>query len=153
MAGSPEWPADDVETLKRLWKNGRSAGQIAYAMSYSRNAVIGKVHRLKLEKRRSAVGGDGKVRRRPRRKPTMHTSNQVVTMAKKKEFRAAYVPPPAEAPTPTMVTLLDIEPHQCKWALDDGPVFHFCGAERWAGKPYCHHHYGRAYTPPQARVR
>lgn len=46
---SPNWPADKVDQLKSLWLDGFSAAQIARRLSgVTRNAVIGKVHRLGL---------------------------------------------------------------------------------------------------------
>lgn len=51
-----EWTDERVETLKRLWEGGVSAAQIATALGgISRNAVIGKVHRLGLSGRRTVV--------------------------------------------------------------------------------------------------
>lgn len=46
----------EIASLKTLWARGDSAGMIAKALSRSRNAVIGKVHRLNLSKRISPLG-------------------------------------------------------------------------------------------------
>lgn len=58
MTGTQEskvWTPETVELLKRLWDEGQSAGQIAMQIpGASRNAVIGKKHRLGLESRRQA---------------------------------------------------------------------------------------------------
>ena len=53
MATSPAWTEDRVQTLTRLWRDGLSASQIARALAggVTRNAVIGKVHRLGLSGR------------------------------------------------------------------------------------------------------
>ncbi|MFQ6756785.1 GcrA family cell cycle regulator, partial [Cereibacter sphaeroides] len=51
------WTDERVETLKRMWAEGQSASQIAKELGgVTRNAVIGKVHRLGLSNR---VGGNG----------------------------------------------------------------------------------------------
>ena len=51
------WTDERVETLKRMWAEGQSASQIAKELGgVTRNAVIGKVHRLGLSNR---VGGKG----------------------------------------------------------------------------------------------
>lgn len=56
MGGITTWKDEEVERLKALWKKGDSAAVIAVKMNYSRNAILGKVHRLKLEKRSNRNG-------------------------------------------------------------------------------------------------
>ena len=58
------WTDERVETLKRMWAEGQSASQIAKELGgVTRNAVIGKVHRLGLSNRVGAPGqGDGEAR-------------------------------------------------------------------------------------------
>lgn len=51
-----EWTAETIEALRRLWSDGHSASQIAKELGgISRNAVIGKAHRLKLPPRPSPI--------------------------------------------------------------------------------------------------
>ncbi|MEO0542970.1 MAG: GcrA family cell cycle regulator [Pseudomonadota bacterium] len=61
------WTDERVETLKKLWADGLSASQIAAKLGgVSRNAVIGKVHRLKLAPRaKSTKQAAPKVKRVP----------------------------------------------------------------------------------------
>jgi len=60
--------------------------------------------------------------------------------------RAHTVPDLAPAPAQN-TTCRDIGPHQCRWPEGDPkkPGFHFCGRSTLADKPYCPHHYARAY--------
>ncbi|WP_304437865.1 GcrA family cell cycle regulator, partial [Gemmobacter sp. LW-1] len=52
------WTDERVETLKRMWSEGQSASQIAKELGgVTRNAVIGKVHRLGLSNRVGGAGG------------------------------------------------------------------------------------------------
>ncbi|MDR0807956.1 MAG: GcrA cell cycle regulator [Gemmobacter sp.] len=54
------WTDERVETLKRMWAEGQSASQIAKELGgVTRNAVIGKVHRLGLSNRAGPPGSDG----------------------------------------------------------------------------------------------
>jgi GcrA cell cycle regulator len=79
------WTDERVETLKRMWAEGQSASQIAKELGgVTRNAVIGKVHRLGLSNR---VGGSDK------------DEGEVDIPAPKAETPAAR-PEPAAAPRP-----------------------------------------------------
>ncbi|TMJ76370.1 MAG: GcrA cell cycle regulator, partial [Alphaproteobacteria bacterium] len=61
------WTDERVETLKRLWAEGLSASQIAAALGgVTRNAVIGKVHRLGLSGRAKAPSSAAPRPRKPR---------------------------------------------------------------------------------------
>ncbi len=55
------WTDDRVETLKRMWAEGSSASTIAKALGggVTRNAVIGKVHRLGLSNRAAGAPSEG----------------------------------------------------------------------------------------------
>ena len=45
---APTWSDNEIETLTTLWNNGKSAAQIGIVVKRSREAVLGKIHRLKL---------------------------------------------------------------------------------------------------------
>jgi hypothetical protein len=46
-----KWPEEQVEVLKALWSDGRSASQIAHELHTTRSAILGKIHRLRLNNR------------------------------------------------------------------------------------------------------
>ncbi len=125
------WTPERIEKVRELASQKYSQTAIARALGTSSSRINNVIRRHIPE----LVGH------------TARESNQVTTMVKKAEARAAYVPPPAEPPTPTMVTLMDLAPGQCKWPLDGrGAATMFCGAAQWNGRVYCHHHSGRAFV-------
>lgn len=161
------WTDERVELLKKLWAEGLSAGQIATRMGgMTRNAVIGKVHRMGLKDRGSVP--------RTRVSPTadQRRAMREQRIAKMKAERAEkgleeqkpkwspwahgkvkpvvpYVEPETRH-TPQMVTFDELEPHHCKWPIGDPKTeaFRFCGCRREAGAPYCGHHIRAAIPAP-----
>ena len=145
------WTDDRIELLKSHWEAGMTASQIAEALGQgvSRNAVIGKAHRLGLEARPSPVklseaaaavieavvaAAEGvaeglsaapAVTKAPPRRPTR----------------------PAPPPKPAKTTLLDLSEKVCKWPIGHpGETdFHFCGKPAQASFPYCTEHCAIAY--------
>ncbi|MBC7138163.1 MAG: GcrA cell cycle regulator [Defluviimonas sp.] len=87
------WTDERVETLKKMWAEGQSASQIAKELgSVTRNAVIGKVHRLGLSNR---VGGAAGPEPEPEPKPVAPSRPAEPAAAQRPEAAA---PPPAGAP-------------------------------------------------------
>lgn len=162
------WTEDRVELLKKLWMEGLSASQIANRMGgVTRNAVIGKVHRLGLSGRVTT----SRVSRSRPRKPRMPTHPARTGM-----FRSAgntalkadiapkpdYAPEPEPAPIPELpvppgerVTVLTLNDSTCRWPIGDPGLenFYFCGREPTSGMPYCGYHARIAYQPLQDRRR
>jgi GcrA cell cycle regulator len=134
------WSEDRVRRLQRLWAEGCSASEVARQLGVTRNAVIGKVHRLGL----SADGRHAAARpRAPNRPP--------------RPRRAPRSPPPPSpgAPATPAVEVLaglvprleDLAPAACHWPIgnprSDG--FAFCGRRAVRG-PYCEAHAAAAYA-------
>src|ERR687889_672358 len=136
------WTEEGIDRLKSMWAEGATASQIADELGgVSRNAVIGKAHRLGLEQRPSPV------------KP-----------GEEKEAKKTAAPAPAaSAPRPApprrlvpakpspdvadKTSLLDLNDRICKWPIGHPgePDFHFCGEPANPGFPYCVQHCGVAY--------
>ena len=136
------WTDDRVELLKKLWKKGHSASQIAEELGgVTRNAVIGKAHRLGLSSRPSPVKKPAEAKKKAKAAPAK---------PKKKKPAAAKPAPEAE---PEVVTILSLTERMCKWPVghpgDDD--FHFCGLKSMTGQPYCTYHAAMAYQAPQPR--
>ncbi len=138
------WTDDRVEQLKNLWTEGLSASQIARALGgVTRNAVIGKVHRLGLAGRASPSRSE-----RPR-----------LPMAPKISMRSHVPPPPIVEEDPltfddgSHATALTINDRMCRWPIGDPSAdeFHFCGRAPKGGSPYCEAHARKAYQPQQQR--
>ncbi len=131
------WTDDRVTLLKKLWVEGKTAAEIAKALGgITRNAVIGKAHRLKLSNRISPIQQNNK-------KPVrLH-----------EEKRAPRVRPPIVPPANFAIKgikLVDLKIGQCHWPVGDpkDEDFKFCGCAIETGFPYCEHHVKVAYQTP-----
>lgn len=156
VGGSP-WTDERMETLKRLHADGLSCSQIAKELGggLTRNAVIGKVHRL----------GLCSVPRVPNPKPKKRgPSSEVARLARRMraDYRATPKPrsrvalPPtivAEIlePTPESALTLAQLPHgpACRWIIGGTNGFEtlFCAAEPVPGVSFCPYHFRKAYVP------
>jgi len=158
------WTDERVDTLKKLWSEGLSASQIAGRLGgVTRNAVIGKVHRLGLSGR--ATTSRMKTHRpRPRAAAPKRLSKPRFTTIETSPLRALY-PPDAEPYVPSVEelviplgerrTIQTLTPSSCRWPIGDPqlPDFHFCNGNKVPGLPYCEFHARRAFQPPQPRRR
>jgi GcrA cell cycle regulator len=175
------WTEERVELLKKLWMEGLSASQIAAVLGdgVTRNAVIGKVHRLKLSGRAKQASSAPRVRNasRPARRSSMSSSPRsslgsmrprsmgaapmlgATALKISEEFEVeAYQLPQVqelEIPVEERLTLLQLNEHTCKWPIGDPltPDFYFCGREHDEGRPYCEFHSRRAYHQIEKKRR
>lgn len=160
------WTDERVELLKKLWADGLSASQIATKLGeVTRNAVIGKVHRLGLAGRATT----SRIRTaRPRSNIALfparssqvqyrtfgNTAIKVAPQPQERKAPAAAIIPlraiPELEPAPDgQVKLVDLKESMCHWPIGD-PMeegFHFCGRRKSFGVPYCEHHAAIAYNP------
>ncbi len=164
------WTDERVELLKKLWADGLSASQIAAKLGeVTRNAVIGKVHRLGLAGRATT----SRIRTiRPRSNIALFPArssqlqyrtfgNAALKIAPQPQERkaAAIIPlralPELEPAPEGVITLADLNESMCHWPIGD-PMeedFHFCGRRKSFGVPYCEHHSAIAYNPVSRRRR
>ena len=161
------WTDERVELLRKLWLEGLSASQIAneLANGISRNAVIGKVHRLGLAGRAKAPSmASPRTPRartaRPVMPRTMITATRGNTaLALKPRPMPMVEPEPIEEvviPISERVTIMELREAMCRWPMGDPatPEFRFCGAkETSTGGPYCAYHSRLAYQPINERRR
>ena len=154
-----EWSSERIEQLRSLWHDGLSASQIATSLGgITRNAVIGKAHRLGLTGRPSPIKNRSAsvARPRPPRRPRVQHVPQPRMIAAAPVAPARHVEPIhkhveiEDGPGATILTLTD---RICKWPIGDPrhPDFHFCGRGSAEGLPYCADHARRAYQPPARR--
>lgn len=139
VAPITEWTEPRVAQLSRLWSEGWSASIIARKIGgTTRNAVIGKVHRLGLESRLV------RVRITPNR--TRIKSRQA-TSWQAKAFQAETTPARQE-PVSMTLPLADLTEHTCRWPHGDpkSADFGFCGHPVAPGSSYCAHHHRKART-------
>lgn len=134
------WTDERVALLKKLWGEGRTAAEIARTLGsgFSRNAVIGKAHRLKLSSRLSPISSPAPKVKRP-------ANTQKVTPVRPRAVRAA--PPPPVHINVKGIKLVDLKERMCRWPLGDpkDPDFKFCGCTAVPGLPYCADHARMAY--------
>lgn len=147
----PGWTPERIETLTRLWNDGEAASVIADRLGeVTRNAVIGKVHRLGLAGRRTAS------RREPRRTSPRRNRAGRVSMRKPVLRLPSYpVAPDDLPPAPAlMLSVGQLTDGTCHWPVGDPrlPGFGFCGAKSAAGRqPYCATHQRIGHRPRGAR--
>ncbi|WP_438750435.1 GcrA family cell cycle regulator [Pararhizobium sp. O133] len=172
------WTDERVEKLKKLWSEGLSASQIAAQLGgVSRNAVIGKVHRLCLPGRAKAGGTTTTARAKrpapaaPRTAGNTFASRMTAPRAAtrttgaavmKEEVEIDAIEQREEAPASNVVVpmsrrlgLTQLTDRTCKWPIGD-PMkeeFHFCGNDSPDTSPYCTFHAKLAYQPSAERRR
>lgn len=171
------WTDERVELLKKLWTEGLSASQIAGRLGagVTRNAVIGKVHRLNLsgrvQQQRTAQPRTPRKQREPSLAPraggngggmpSMPTAGNTALkpmMRAETHVRPASLPEPqplrlVDLPKDGRVTILHLSDKTCKWPIGDpgSEEFCFCGHGPRDGSPYCEYHARLAYQPLQDR--
>jgi GcrA cell cycle regulator len=150
------WTDERVELLKKLWQDGLSASQIAKQLGgVTRNAVIGKVHRLGLSGRAAPTKPARPIIKAPRpQRPAAAPS----APRRISEPMASMPTPPAPVryidEAPGSATVLTLGAHMCKWPIGDpsSDNFTFCGRRASEG-PYCGEHAQVAYQPAQTKKR
>lgn len=173
------WTEDRVATLKRLWTEGLSASQIAKQLgSVTRNAVIGKVHRLGLAGR---AAPSRPIKRIPVPVARVRVQSPISDMvpeavvpavkaAKLETVRTepsvkdaivepASIPVKAAAPKSRpvregeIIGVLELGPNMCKWPIGDpgDADFGFCGSHCTSGAVYCEEHAAIAFQPAMPR--
>lgn len=158
------WTDERVELLKKLWQDGLSASQIAGELGgVTRNAVIGKVHRLGLSGRGQPTSSIKRARR-PRqissgpRRPRRVTSIGSAALKLDVDADPERYLRPQEIVVIPIAKKLSIEmltEKTCKWPIGDPTHedFHFCGHDSTEGTPYCTYHASVAYQAPENRRR
>jgi GcrA cell cycle regulator len=155
------WNDERVETLKRLWTEGLSASQIAAELGgITRNAVIGKVHRLGLSGRAKSPSSAAP---RPRKARTHQHMMRVARPAVRGNTALAHAFEYDVDAEPELVdnvipmgqrrTLLELSDDTCRWPIGDpgNSDFFFCGGQTVTSLPYCSHHCRIAYQPANPR--
>ena len=137
------WTDEKVEKLKELWTKGHTARQIAAALGdTTRNAVIGKAHRLDLEARAPSKHSGASVSRENKqiRRGPAPTS-------RKAKFQSILLDKNFEPENPK--SLEELTDTTCKWPIGhpNEEKFYFCGRKPEGEFPYCKLHVLYAFQP------
>ena len=137
------WTDEKVEKLKELWTKGHTASQIAAALGdTTRNAVIGKAHRLNLEARAPSKHSGASVSRENKqiRRGPAPTS-------RKAKFQSILLDKNFEPENPK--SLEELTDTTCKWPIGhpNEEKFYFCGRKPEGEFPYCKLHVLYAFQP------
>jgi len=138
------WTEEKVAKLKELWGKGNTASQIAEIIGgISRNAVIGKAHRLNLS---------AKIKTRPAAsnqnyKNSVADSNTKLRKGRRSKFKSLIIEKDFEPENPK--TLEELDENSCKWPIGhpNEKNFYFCGRSSLKDFSYCKLHLLYAYQP------
>lgn len=167
------WNDERVELLKKLWGEGLSASQIAGELGgITRNAVIGKVHRLGLSGRAKSPAVAARPRKTARpeapapqrpQAPNRPVTHGNTALAPALDALVDSAPAPAPAPQQSnnvlamgqRCTIMNLTESTCRWPMGEPGTegFYFCGGRSVSGMPYCTQHARMAYQPVQDRRR
>tara|TARA_A200000113_G_scaffold219563_1_gene228493 strand:- start:1427 stop:1921 length:495 start_codon:yes stop_codon:yes gene_type:complete len=138
------WTDEKVAKLKELWGSGSTASQIAAIIGgISRNAVIGKAHRLNLSakiKTRTAASNQNF-------ENSLQEKNSQLKKGRKSKFKSLIIEKDFEPEKPKQLEELD--ENSCKWPIGhpDEKSFYFCGRSSLKDFSYCKLHLLYAYQP------
>lgn len=159
------WTDERIALLKKMWKEGKSAADIAktLAKGVTRNAVIGKAHRMGLSGRPSPIKNPPAKKEtaaapkaakpsasaplRDSKKTARPAANAKPNLALVKEAEELKKIEKEAVPIGGGVALIDLTERMCKWPIGDPkePDFTFCGRGIRMGTPYCPDHAAAAY--------
>ena len=168
------WTDERIEQLRQLWSEGQSASKIAEKLGgVTRNAVIGKIHRLGLSNR--SENSEKKIITKKRGRPAKvkNTDNFQKRVDKNKDFsqinsdkfddlhldglegdknmllQATLANIAELEENAKKLNLMELTERTCKWPIGDPATenFWFCGHPSEQGKPYCSTHVSIAFQP------
>ena len=139
------WTEEKVQKLKDLWKKGHTASQIAEMLGdTTRNAVIGKAHRLNLEARAPSKSSSGSGSTSNAVKPQRKSAQP---LTRKQKFQSILLDKNFEPENPK--SLEELTDDTCKWPIGhpNEESFYFCGRKPEEDFPYCKLHVLYAFQP------
>ena len=137
-----DWSKERIVELKQLWAEGLSSGQIAKKMGgLSRNAILGKVHRLGLPTRERSYA--------PTKPRKLKMSGLVPRIKAQKEKVNPMLPPEGG------VAFMDLKSHHCRevigWDPPPQALARYCGALQASDSSYCREHHRKNTVPVRIR--
>lgn len=151
------WTEEAVETARQLWREGKSASQIAKEIgAETRSMVIGKLHRL-------GIAGTGKGRGNRQGRAGMSKAQMRAQRERRVQAAKAAAPKVEPKPKPVITrpiesykpiarkTFDELESSDCRFPVGNETPFMFCAAPAVEGKPYCSDCCRVAYSAPVVR--
>ena len=141
------WTPEREKKLKELWNKGHTASEIASLLGETtRNAVIGKAHRLNLEARAGSKKTSSKTN-----VEVSNNSNKTQKLGRKAKFKALLLDKNFEKENPKKLEELTDE--TCRWPIGHPyeENFYFCGRKPMEKFPYCKLHVLYAFQPKNAK--
>jgi len=142
------WTPEKEEKLKELWKKGHSGREIANILTgTTRKAVIGKAHRLKLERRGVSKKNEKKINS----EKSSYLEIKIPKLGRKAKFKALLLDKNFEPENPKK--LEDLSDETCRWPIGHPyeESFYFCGRGTIEKFPYCKLHVLYAFQPKNAK--
>lgn len=174
-----DWTGEAIDLLRALWAEGHSTAEIGRRMGISKNAVVGKAHRLNLPPRPSPIRRDAAAQgprpAQPRRSaaparppaPPMRrleagfgaaplTSRPAAPLGAAVAPRLATAAAPLAAAASAGAVVRHFPraaPRHCCWPMGEPGTaeFRFCGCDALPSKPYCAEHAAIAYVKVRDR--
>lgn len=129
-----DWTDERISELTKLWNDGLSTAEIGKMLGISKNAVVGKAHRLHLSARPSPI-----------RRVILRNA---IVRPPRAPVEPRHVQHAAPPPAPAQERVVELSNQTCKWPIGhpNEAGFHFCGERAIVGKPYCQSHTALAYV-------
>ncbi len=138
------WTINSISKLKKLWNKELSTTDIGKKLGFSKNAVVGKAHRLGLKSRSTSVVK--KIKRKRVIKTKAKAPIKSIIKTKKTSSDKQKI---NKKTTPSkIIGIMDLKKEMCRWPLGDprSSDFSFCGNPTFKSKPYCLTHCTEAYA-------
>ncbi len=146
-----EWKQPDDDLLRNLWDQGLSAAKIGDAMGLTKNAIVGRAHRLKLTARKSPIIREpGQKAPYPRERRIRNGQRQTLAVVAPQ----IAAKPTIQAPLPVSVSPVTVfrpmSPRSCQFPLwgRTRPTHRYCEAPTASGQSYCPEHRAICWVKP-----
>lgn len=143
------WTEESVEQLRKMWSEGLTANEIAKKLGVTKNAIVGKVHRLCLTARPSPI----KSKDNAVEEEQVQMQLEIVTEETDEEDIPLQEVKTSKVSAPKIckegnIKLVDLDSHTCRWPIGDprDDDFCFCGKKVRSGQTYCDEHSAVAYV-------